>query len=134
MVLTRQAIITKMNYVSGDSEYEDGFKAGLRDILGTALTRPLNTDWYQFFNEKRVFDYRWYFRCDRRALAETCVPDIRRGCLAAVERIETDYPGIEEEPMSDRIWGDLAGRHAAIRWLGEEDRQCAEDWFPFLDT
>lgn len=119
----------------GQTDYDKGFNAGLKKILISARSQDLmTTDWYTFFDEKRIFDYRWYLRCDRRELAETCEPDIRRGCLASVERIEAAYPEILEVECDDRFWGELSGKHAAIRWLGEEDRQCAEDEFPFLDT
>ena len=116
-------------------EYGLGFNAGLRDILGTALTVDLTTDWYTFFNEKRFFDFRWYLRCDRRAGAENYEPDIREGILASVNRIETAYPEITSlGEFDDRFWGELAGKHATIRWLGEENRQFADASFPCLDT
>ena len=97
-MVTRSEIIAKMNYSYESADAPDfglGFNAGLREILGSALTKDLRTtDWYTFFDEKRIFDYRWYLRCDRRELAETCVPDIRLGCLASVERVEAAYPEI----------------------------------------
>ena len=137
-MVTRAEIIAKMNYTMESADVPDfglGFNAGLRDILGTALTKDLTTtDWYTFFDEKRIFDFRWYLRCDRRSGAENYAQDIREGVLASVDRIEAAYPEILEVELDNRYWGELAGKHAAIRWLGEEDRQCAEEWFPCLDT
>ena len=127
-MVTRSEIIAKMNYTyESVDDYGLGFNAGLRDILGTALTKDLTTtDWYTFFDEKRVFDYRWYLRCDRGEPHEHL--------LVNVNRIEATYPEIFEVECDDRFWGELAGKHAAIRWLGEDDRQCAEEEFPFTDT
>ena len=127
-MVTRAEIIAKMNYTyETANDFGLGFNAGLRDILGTALTKDLTTtDWYTFFDEKRVFDYRWYLRCDRLEPHEHL--------LGNVNRIEAAYPEILEVELDNRFWGELAGKHAAIRWLGEENRQCAEDWFPCLDT
>ena len=134
-MLTRALIIAKMNYTfDSDGGFGRGFNAGLREILGMALTKDLTTDWYAFFDEKRVYDYRWYFRCDRREAAAHYAQDIRERILANVDRIETAYPEILEVELSHRYWGKLSGMHAAIRWLGESDRQCAEEWFPCLDT
>ena len=140
-MVTRAEIIAKMNYTMESADVPDyglGFNAGLRDILGTALTKDLRTtDWYAFFDEKRFFDYRWYLRCDRRSGAEDHAPDVRERILASVDLIEATYPEILEVELDNRFWGELAGKHAAIRWLGDVRLvgfQCAEDWFPCLDT
>ena len=138
MALTRAAITTKMNYSypGPQGEYSVGFNNGLRETLATALTRQLNTDWHVFFNEAKIFDTRWYFRCDRRERANrnAVTPETRRRILASVNRIEAENPGIENRELTDLEWGELAGKHAAVRWLGEEERQAAEDFFPDCDT
>ena len=132
---SRAEIIARMNYSGFVAEFGDGFKAGLREILGTALTKDLTTtDWYELFDEKRVCEFRWYLRCERRERAENSAPAVRRRILAAVERIEAAYPEIVEIDCTDRFWGELAGKHAAIRWLEEPDREFADRSFPDLDT
>ena len=82
------------------------------------------------------FDLRWYFR-GYWLQADTFAPDIGRGCLESKARVEAKYPEecfreVSDDESNER-WGLLAGKHAAVRWLSETDRSCAEDFFPFLD-
>ena len=120
---TRQEIIEKMNYrMTPPDWYATAFAVGLRCVLGKALTLPRDTDYDQHFNESKVFDLRRYFRGygseEERIRKEALYPE----CLREVTDDE-----------ADARWGQLAGKHAAIRWLTDEDREAAEDFFPFTD-
>ena len=112
-----------MNHVAPQGDvYEQNFGIGLRSVLSRALTMPRDTDYYQVFGEeeKRLCDLRWFYRGDRGAA--------RRATFLA------QYPEEDGDGISDERWGQLAGKHAAVRWLIEEDRECADRYFPFLDT
>jgi hypothetical protein len=125
MTLTRQEIVQKMNFrMSSGGWYANNFNIGLREVLSKALTLPQDTNYASHFaaDEIRLYDLRRYFRgygnADKRGRIEEQYPE----CLVEVT---------DEE--ANARWGQLAGRHAATRWLAEEDRQCADDWFPFTD-
>ena len=133
---TRQEIVQKMNYrMAGEGDYYRGFHDGLRETLAVALTIP-SFEYATHFNEKRLFDMRWYLRMDRRANAMNKAPEVRATILAACDQIEADFPEVLNylDVDADRRWGNLAGQHAAVRWLQEEDRNTANDFFPCTDT
>ena len=65
----------------------------------------------------------WYFRADRHAN-----PVSRPAALA----IEAEYP--KTDGYNTKTWGQRSGEIAAVRWLADEDRQCADDFFPMLDS
>ena len=139
---TRQEIIAKMNYrfPSGqddDEEYNQGFYDGLREILGKALKIP-QSDYDVHFNDddERLYDMRWYLRCDRIALANTLAPEMRQSIIDSCNRIKQLYPEIDTylDQDTQKRWGKLAGEHAAIRWLQDPDRTAADEIFPCCDT
>ena len=120
---TREEIILKMNFrMVGQGEWVTQFNDALRQTLAAALTLPRETDYAEHFNYSKKFDLFWYFRADRQAN-----PVSRPSAL----RIEADYP---EDVEIDVPWGFRSGEIATIRWLMDDDRQCAEDFFPDLDS
>ena len=64
----------------------------------------------------------WYFRSNRH------VNPVSRP--AAIE-IEAEYPECDNNTKS---WGERSGEIAAVRWLSDEDRSAAEDFFPNTDS
>ena len=120
---TRQEIIQKMNHrMEGTGQWVTDFDNGLRQTLATAITLPEDTDYEVYFNLYKMFDLFWYFRADRNANPLS---------RPSAQRIEEQYP---EETQQDRSWGERSGEIAAVRWLANEDRQNAEEWFPELDS
>jgi hypothetical protein len=126
--VSRTDIVQKMNYREGPAGYwyADNFNIGLREVLGQALTLPRTTtgpEYRTHFDEEKLFSLRHYFR--------------GHGTPESRARIEAAYPEECSREVTDNEadirWGELAGKHAAVRWLAGENRQCAEDWFPFLD-
>ena len=112
-----------MNYrFSGTGEWDTEFNDAIRQTLAAALTLPRETDYAEHFNFSKKFDLFWYFRADRQATPAS------RPCAL---RIMFAYP---EDINIDVPWGFRSGEIAAIRWLMDEDRQCAEDFFPDLDS
>ena len=121
---TRQEIVQKMNYrMRGQAQWARDFDIGLRQILATAVTLPTGTDYGEHFNLDKRLELFWYFRADRNANPLS---------RPSAQRIEEQYP--EETREQDRPWGQRSGEIAAVRWLSNEDRQCAEEWFPELDS
>ena len=121
---TRSEIVQKMNYHMGlgGDDYADPFNDGLRQILAEAITLPRDTDYAAHFEQKKLERLRWYFRLNRHDN-----PVSRPSALD----IEALFP---EETQQDVPWGVRSGQVAAVRWLTDEDRQCAEDFFPMLDS
>ena len=103
---TREEIIQKMNYrASGwdDVDFERGMEVGVRRILAEALTRPRDEDYFAYF-------------CDGDP---TNITDHHR-------------PNLPQGPALQEWWGKRSGEAAAIRWLVEQDREAADEWFPML--
>ena len=98
------------------------FNDALRQTLAAALTLPRETDYAEHFNYSKKFDLFWYFRVDRLAN-----PFSRPSALL----IELRFP---DDIEIDVPWGFRSGEIATIRWLMDEDRKCAEDFFPMLDS
>ena len=128
-LVSQEDILQKMNYkMAGNPKwYADNFDIGFRDVLTRALTLPSTTTGVQYrayFNEEKLCSLRWYFRRDRDSKSckeiEALWPE---ECLREVTAEE-----------NDARWGHLAGKHAAVRWLGERNREFAEESFPDLDT
>ena len=99
-----------------------GFAIGLRRILGEAITLPRNTDYGSHFNLDKMSKLYWYHRTDRHT-----DPRSRPAAL----RIEEQYP---TEPAAGANLFERRGEIAATRWLSDEDRQSADNFFPYLDS
>ena len=124
---TRMEIIQKMNCRLDFGGHEArcvtaGFAIGLRRILGEAITLPRDTDYAEHFNLDKMSSLYWYHRTDRHTH-----PRSRPAAL----RIEEQYP---VETSAGANWFERRGEIAATRWLSDEDRQCADDFFPMLDS
>jgi hypothetical protein len=125
-LVSRQDIIQKMNYrqLPAGERYANNFNIGLRDVLAEALTLPRTTTGQQYkehFNFEKLWDMRRYMHGYDEDKAE--------------ER-EQMYPELLDDLTDDERdarWGQLSGKFATVRWLFEEDRRTAEQWFPFLD-
>ena len=113
--------MTKLNKETSD--YDIGFNIGLKDTLSEALALD-HIDYETHFEYEKKDKLFWYFRSDRRGTP---------GETVAI-RIEQMYPDEVAAGVDDKRWGIRSGEIAAIKWLMEEDRECADDWFPFLDS
>ena len=125
---TRAEIVQKMNFRLGEGDSADcfslNFDIGLREVLSKALTLPQDTNYASHFaaDEIRLYDLRCYFRGYGTARQRERKEDMYPECLREVTDEEADIR-----------WGQLAGEHAAVRWLQDTDRKTAEEWFPFID-
>jgi hypothetical protein len=131
-LVSRQDIISKMNYrMSADEAapwFAPNFQTGLRNILSQAITMPRSTTGAQYaarFELEKKSRLFWYFRAPRN---EDAMNEIE----AAFPEEDFELPDSDAE--SDRRWALRSGEIAAVRWLAEEDRSAAEDFFPMLDS
>ena len=75
--------------------------------------------------EKEAFDKRWY----DRSLVFAAKTDPRDDLGAkGRRRIEKQYGEENLGPYEDFEWGFLAGKHAALRWVLDNDATWDDDW------
>ena len=104
---TRQEIVQKMNFRAdfGDEDFRRGMNAGVRGLLGEAITLPRDTD------------YALYFEAG---------PDL-------INFTRVRAPDLPQGPEIQKWWGTQSGRAVAIRWLVEVDRKLADRLFPDVE-
>ena len=91
-------------------------------------------------NKEKYFDLVWYARKDKSRDGEywkNTTKDIKEKAFKQIIRIEKQYKdetiNLNSE-LGDFYPGFNSGMLACIRYIAEEDRELAEDEFPFLDT
>jgi hypothetical protein len=104
--------------------FATGFSDGKRQVLEQALQLPLETNWAEEFELKKLDSLFWYFRAPRGAHG------------ARIELLHgDDIDTMQQDPADPSYkWGTLSGRVAAVRWLSCTDHRLANLCWPDLDS
>jgi len=112
--------------------YLSGRLAGLAGRVPDGATNTIERPMSEIIAaEKEFFDKRWYDRSmsyvGTKDEAET-PEDIRTEATRQRRRVEKEYGKENLGPYTDFEWGELAGKHAAMRWVLCPDIDWDADW------